>query len=123
MATAPGHPAAIPATRVIGTYVQDEAGNRIGHIEDIVLDKASNNIMFAVVGFGGFLGMLGKFHALPWSSLSYDDARHSYVVSYSKEQLRGAPAASVDELTRGGGAPIRELAYDYYHEPRYWEHN
>ncbi len=57
MATASGHTSAIRAKKVIGTNVKDSSGNKIGSIEDIVLDKESNTIMFAVVGFGGFLGM------------------------------------------------------------------
>ena len=54
MTTASGHTSAIRAKKVIGTSVKDTAGNKIGVIEDVVLDKESNNIMFAVVGFGGF---------------------------------------------------------------------
>jgi hypothetical protein len=51
--------------------LQRHAGDKIGKVEDVVLDKQSNNIMFAVVGFGGFLGMNEKFHPLPWSTLDY----------------------------------------------------
>ena len=57
-------------------------------MEDVVLDKLSNNILFAVVGFGGFLGMAEKYHPIPWSSLDYDEGRQSYVVAFTKEQLQ-----------------------------------
>jgi sporulation protein YlmC with PRC-barrel domain len=123
MGTASGHTTAIRAKKVIGTTVKDTTGKKIGEIEDVVLDKLSNNIMFAVVGFGGFLGMAEKYHPIPWSALDYDEKENAYVVSYSKEQLKAAPAASIDELTRDDGLSMRDRTYDYYKAPRYWEGN
>ena len=123
MATASGHTSAIRAKKVLGTNVKDTAGKKIGEIEDVVLDKQSNNIMFAVVGFGGFLGMAEKYHPIPWSSLDYNENENAYVVSYSKEQLQAAPAGSIDELTREDGLSVRNKTYDYYKAPRYWDGN
>ncbi len=123
MTTASGHTSAIRAKKVIGTNVKDTTGNKIGQIEDVVLDKESNSILFAVVGFGGFLGMAEKYHPIPWASLDYQDGENAYVVSYTKEQLKGAPAGSIDELTRGDSLEIRAKTYDYYKAPRYWEGN
>jgi sporulation protein YlmC with PRC-barrel domain len=121
MTTASGHTSAIRAKTVIGTNVQDPSGNKIGEVEDVILDKTSNSILFAVVGFGGFLGMAEKYHPIPWASLDYDEGEGAYVVSYTKEQLRAAPAASIDELTGAAGIQYRERTYDYYKVPRYWE--
>ena len=104
MTTASGHTSAIRAKKVIGTTVKNTAGQKIGQVEDIVLDKTSNNIIFAVVGFGGFLGMNEKFHPVPWSALDYDEVENSYVVPFTKEQLQAAPADSIDKLTRADGA-------------------
>jgi sporulation protein YlmC with PRC-barrel domain len=121
MPTASGHTAAIRAKTVIGTNVNDPNGNKIGTIEDIVLDKQSNAIMFAVVGFGGFLGMAEKYHPIPWSSLDYSPEDNGYVVSFTKEQLQAAPAGSIEELTRDDGFSVRDQTYQYYNAPRYWE--
>ena len=121
MTTPSGHTGAIRAKKVIGTNVTDPAGTKIGQVEDVVLDKQSNNILFAVVGFGGFLGMAEKYHPIPWASLEYDETRNAYVVEYTKEQLKAAPAASIDELTRSDGIAFRDRAYDYYKAPRYWD--
>jgi sporulation protein YlmC with PRC-barrel domain len=123
MATASGHTSAIRAKKVIGTTVKDTSGRKIGEIEDVVLDKQSNNIMFAVVGFGGFLGMAEKYHPIPWSALDYQESENAYVVSYSKEQLQAAPAGSIEELTSEDGLGVRNRTYDYYKAPRYWEGN
>lgn len=121
MTTASGHTSAIRAKKVTGTNVKDPAGQKIGEVEDIVLDKQSNSIMFAVVSFGGFLGMGEKYHPIPWSALTYDEKEGSYVVNYTKEQLKAAPADSIEELTRNDGVNYRNRAYDYYKTPRYWE--
>ena len=119
MTTASGHTSAIRAKKVIGTAVKDGSGRKIGVIEDVVLDKESNNIMFAVVGFGGFLGMNEKYHPLPWETLDYDETEGAYLVSYSKAQLEAAPAGSIEELTQNDGQ-FRERTFDYYKAPRYW---
>jgi sporulation protein YlmC with PRC-barrel domain len=121
MATATGHTSAIRAKKVLGTNVKDTSGRKIGEIEDVVLDKQSNSIMFAVIGFGGFLGMAEKYHPIPWASLDYQPSENSYVVNYTKEQLQAAPAGSIEELTRDDGVSFRDRAYDYYKAPRYWE--
>jgi sporulation protein YlmC with PRC-barrel domain len=122
MTTASGHTSAIRAKKVIGTNVKDPTGHKIGEIEDVILDKGSNSVLFAVIGFGGFLGMAEKYHPIPWSSLDYDESEGSYVVSYSKDQLEAAPAGSIDELTENDGLGFRDRTYDYYKAARYWEH-
>src|SRR5215510_13505394 len=115
MTTASGHTSAIRAKKVIGTTVKNASGQKIGQVEDIVLDKTSNNIIFAVVGFGGFLGMNEKYHPVPWSALDYDEVENSYVVPFTKEQLQAAPADSLDKLTRNDGAgSYASRANDYY---------
>lgn len=121
MTTASGHTSAIRTTKVIGTAIKDPSGTTIGEVEDIMLDKTSNSILFAVVSFGGFLGMGEKYHPIPWSSLDYDEAQDAYVVNFTKEQLEAAPVASIDELTEADGMRMRDRTYDYYKAPRYWE--
>ncbi len=116
MTTATGHTSAIRAKKVIGTTVKNTAGEKIGKVEDIVLDKTSNNIIFAVVGFGGFLGVNEKFHPMPWSALDYVESEDSYVVSFTKEQLQAAPADSIDKLTRADGASTYATRVDEYYD-------
>ncbi|SFZ82153.1 Sporulation protein YlmC, PRC-barrel domain family [Devosia enhydra] len=120
MTTLSGHTAAIRASRVIGTDVKDQTGKTIGKIEDVVLDKTDNAIMFAVIGFGGFLGIGEKFHPVPWAVLDFNPEYDAYVVPYTKEQLEAAPHDSISELTREDGRAHRDQAYDYYKVPRYW---
>lgn len=120
MPTPQGHTTAIRGSRVIGTDVYNPSGDKIGEVEDVMLDKMSNNIMFAVVGFGGFLGMGEKFHAIPWSSLDYEKDKGGYIVPYSKEQLEKAPADTINQLSKDDGYAARDAAYEYYQVERYW---
>src|SRR5882757_7623486 len=106
------HSTAIRAKKVIGTDVKDPAGKSIGKVEDILLEKQSNNIMYAVVGFGGFLGMGEKYHPLPWRVLNYDDKQGAYIVNLTNEQLAAAPADWLDALTQGDGVVYRDRVYD-----------
>jgi sporulation protein YlmC with PRC-barrel domain len=111
MTTATGHTSAIRAKKVIGTNVKDRSGRKIGEVEDIVLDKQSNSIMFAVVSFGGFLGVGEKYHPLPWAALDYDEKDNGYVVDVTEAQLRAAPTGSIEELTRNDGNALRDRTY------------
>ncbi|MEZ5499104.1 MAG: PRC-barrel domain-containing protein [Steroidobacteraceae bacterium] len=120
MTTVKGHTSAIRAKTVLGTDVKNGTGKKLGTIEDIILDKQTNNIMFAVVGFGGFLSMGEKYHPLPWSGLDYDPDESAYVINYTEEQLKAAPAGSIDELTGHDGLGYRDRVYQYYKAPRYW---
>jgi len=120
MTTASGHTEAIRAKKVLNTPVKDVDGTKIGTVEDIVLDKLSNNIMFAVVGFGGFLGMHEKYHPIPWDLLDYDDDFGAYVIGLTKDELKAAPADSINELTKDAGYTYRNRAYDYYKSKPYW---
>lgn len=120
MTTATGHTEAIRATRVIGTEVYNTAGEHIGEIKDVMLEKTSNGIMFAVIGFGGFLGIGEKYHAIPWASLDYDKEVGGYVVPFTADQLKAAPSYSVNELTEDDGQQARDASYDYYKVPPYW---
>lgn len=121
MTTSSGHTSAIRVSKVLGTKVQNPAGQKIGKVEDVILDKESNNIMFAVLSFGGFVGVGEKYYPVPWAVLDYDEGQNAYVVDYTKEQLEGAPVGSVEELTRDDGRSIRDRTYAYYKAERYWE--
>ena len=120
MTTATGHTTAIRAGKAIGTNVYDRTGKKIGEVKDIVLDKTSPNILFAVVSFGGMLGIGEKYHPVPWSELDYEPDVGGYVVSFTTEQLKTAPTESIEALTRGDGLAYRDRAYQHYGTKPYW---
>jgi sporulation protein YlmC with PRC-barrel domain len=118
MTTNTGHTSAIRASKVIGTTVKDSAGQRLGEVKDVVLDKQSNSILFGVMSFGGVLGMGEKYHPVPWAALDYDESENAYVINLTKDQLKAAPADSLEELTRNDGRAYADRAFDYYKVPR-----
>ena len=121
MPTPSGHTTAILASKVSGTPVYNTQGERIGTVEDVVLDKMSNNIMFAVLGSGGVLGMGEKFRPIPWSVLDYDAEKGGYVVSVTRDILENAPSYKMADLTSDDGeTAIRAEAFSYYKTERYW---
>ena len=73
-----------------------------------MLDKTSNVIMFGVSGFGGFLGIGEKYHAIPWSALDYGKGRSGYVVSFFKDQLKATQSYSINELMDDDGRLARD---------------
>jgi hypothetical protein len=97
----------ILASKVNGTPVFNSTGDRIGHIEDVAIGKVDGRVGYAILSFGGFLGIGEKFHPLPWSFLTYDTDRNAYVVALTKEELKNAPAFSRDELADTGDTDER----------------
>ena len=81
----------IGSDKVEGTEVHDRAGNKLGTIERVMIDKQSGKVAYAVMSFGGFLGLGERFHPLPWAVLDYDTDQHAYVVDLDRKTLEGAP--------------------------------
>lgn len=86
----------IAAERVNGTNVYNTAGDELGSVNDIMIDKVSGRAIYAVMAFGGFLGMGEKYHPLPWATLEYDTQKGGYVVDLDKERLEAAPSYDRD---------------------------
>lgn len=87
----------INAEKVHGTDVFNMQGEKLGSIEDLVLDKIDGRVQYAVLSFGGFMGLGDKHYPLPWAALKYDTRKGGYVVNLDKKQLENAPAYEADE--------------------------
>lgn len=81
----------ISSDKVEGTNVYNAAGEKLGSIDDLMLDKRTGQVRYAVLEFGGFLGMGTDRYPLPWSMLKYDAAMEGYVVPLDKAKLEQAP--------------------------------
>jgi len=86
----------VTSDRVAGTDVFNPAGDSLGSIDYLVIDKRSGNVRYAVLEFGGILGMGAERYPLPWAMLRYDVDKGGYVVPLEKEQLGGAPRYADD---------------------------
>ncbi|GIK99519.1 MAG: photosystem reaction center subunit H [Alphaproteobacteria bacterium] len=82
----------ISSEKVEGTEVYTRRGDHLGEVKNVMIDKRSGKVAYAVVSFGGFLGMGEERRALPWQLLTYDEERDGYVVDAADEVLRNAPA-------------------------------
>ena len=111
-----GHPLVL-SSRVTGTPVYDAAGTRLGHVDDLSIEKASGRAIYAIVSFGGFLGIGEKFHPVPWALLTYDVDRGGFTVPLTREALKGAPNYDAAEIRALGGPEYRtygDTIYGYY---------
>jgi len=108
----------IGSDKVHGTKVYDLNGNHIGQIERLMLEKRGGRVSYAVLSFGGFLGIGDEHYPLPWAKLDYDKELGGYRVEISREQIEGAPTAGREdhEFTPQRGRDI----YQFYGIPPYW---
>jgi hypothetical protein len=109
----------IGSDKVDGTAVYGSDQERIGSIQRIMIDKISGKVAYAVMSFGGFLGMGEDYYPVPWSTLKYDTSLGGYRVNFTNDQLTRAPkySKSTDwNWTRENDQRV----YDYYKARPYW---
>jgi len=109
----------IAAEKVNGTNVYNPSGDKLGNVEDVMIDKISGKAVYAIMSFGGFLGMGEKHHPLPWQTLNYDTKLEGYVVNLDKKVLEKAPSYDRNKdfsWTPDYGRKVDE----YYKVPTYW---
>jgi hypothetical protein len=110
----------ISASKVTGTDVYNTEGEHLGVVHDIMLDKRSGKIAYALMSFGGFLGIGERYHPLPWATLKYDTRQAGYVVGITIDQLKSAPTYAADELPAWGDRVYEARIHDYYKTAPYW---
>lgn len=81
----------IASDKVEGTAVFNRAGEKLGSIHNFMVDKQSGQVEYAVLSFGGVLGMGTDYYPLPWESLTYDTEQGGYLVDIDKETLKSGP--------------------------------
>lgn len=110
----------IGSDKVEGTEVHDRQGNKLGTIERVMIDKHSGKVAYAVMSFGGFLGIGERYHPLPWAVLDYDTRQNAYVVDIDRTRLEGAPTVgAADRYDLSDETYGREL-HDYYGVRPFW---
>jgi hypothetical protein len=107
----------IGSDKVEGTDVYSAGGEKIGSIERVMIDKRSGKVSYAVLAFGGFLGMGHDHYPVPWPQLTYDTELEGYRTGISKEQLDGAPKYANESDWDWSDASRGRRVYDYYKTP------
>lgn len=107
----------IGSDKVEGTAVYGADGEKIGTIERVMIDKVSGRVSYAVLGFGGFLGIGNDHYPLPWQSLKYDTRLGGYVTGITEQQLKGAPKYGNDNEWDWADKSRARTVNDYYGVP------
>jgi sporulation protein YlmC with PRC-barrel domain len=111
----------IAASQVSGTAVYSSQGERLGSIDDVMIDKISGHVVYAVLSFGGFLGIGDRHYPLPWPQLRFDVVYGGYVVNLDKEKLQGAPSFASGERVAWEDPTWGRTVYGYYKTQPYWD--
>lgn len=104
-----------------GAHVKNPQGETLGDIKDIVIDRASGRVAYAVVSFGGFLGMGEKLFAVPWSAFAQPDtSKDTFVLAMDKERLKNAPGFDHNNWPQMASREWVTTLYTYYNAAPYW---
>jgi hypothetical protein len=109
----------IASDKVEGTSVCRSSGDKIGSIERLMIEKTSGKVVYAVMSFGGFLGIGEDYYTLPWSVLKYNTELDAYEVNLTEEQLSSAPRQS-DMNTTSYDSKWENDVHDHYKATPYW---
>src|SRR3954465_7406419 len=110
----------IESDRVEGTSVYDPQGKSIGSIKRLMIEKLSGKVAYAVMSFGGFLGMGEDEHTVPWSKLTYDTSLGGYRTNITKDQLKGAPTFYRDRDYDWNDRKREGELHEHYGAQSYW---
>lgn len=113
--------ASLSATEIIGCRVENPAGEHIGKIKDFAIDVDQGRIAYAVLSFGGFLGMGDKLFALPWSALKLGAHTQRLILDVDKDTLEAAPGFDKDHWPDMADPAWGSEIHRYYGQQPYWE--
>jgi hypothetical protein len=110
----------IASDRIEGTAVRRPNGERIGHIERLMIDKISGKVSYAILSFGGFLGLGSNLLPLPWARLTFNRELDAYQLDISEEELRSAPSFTEKREFDWGDRSQEEALHRHYGVAPYW---
>jgi hypothetical protein len=110
----------IGSDKVEGTAVYGPDDRKIGTVQRVMIDKTSGKVAYAVVSFGGFLGMGEDYYPMPWPKLDYDTSLGGYRVDITEDQLKGAPKFNRSTDWDWSDRSRDKAVYDYYRTPLWY---
>ena len=113
--------APLKASSMIGTSVVNPAGDNLGDLKEIVIDPRSGKVAYAVVSFGGFLGMGEKLFAVPFSALQFNPEENEYLLDVPKDRLKMAPGFDPEHWPAMSDEKWNREVYKFYDRSPYWE--
>jgi sporulation protein YlmC with PRC-barrel domain len=100
--------------------VRNSEGEDLGKIEELMIDIPTGRVAYAVLSFGGFLGMGNKLFAIPWDALTLDEIEHQFILNVDKKTLEAAPGFDKDEWPDMADPKFGSQIYGYYGYKEYW---
>ena len=111
----------LTASTLAGDQVQNSAGEDLGKVDEIMIDIPSGKVAYAVLSFGGFLGMGNKLFAVPWSALRLDEDKKHFVLDVDKKKLENAPGFDKDKWPDMADTTWGTRIFSYYGVAPYWQ--
>jgi hypothetical protein len=110
----------IASDKVEGTAVYNRQDEHLGAVHNFMVDKSTGRVAYAVMSFGGFLGMGKSYHPLPWRVLNYDTQRGGFVVDLDRSRLEKAPTYTADNMPNWSDRTYGNRVDEYYGMSPYW---
>jgi sporulation protein YlmC with PRC-barrel domain len=114
------HTAVLSASTLIGDSIVNREGDDLGDLEELMIDLTSGRIAYAVLSFGGFLGLGEKLFAIPWDALAVDQEEERLILDVDEEMLEDAPGFDKNDWPATPGRDLVRQAYDHYGYEPYW---
>ncbi len=111
----------LAASTLAGDSVRNAAGEDLGKVDEIMIDIPSGRVAYAVLTFGGILGMGNKLFALPWSALRVDEDEKCFILDVDKKKLEHAPGFDKDNWPKMADETWGMELSRYYGVTPYWE--
>jgi sporulation protein YlmC with PRC-barrel domain len=113
-------PQVLSASTIIGDDVHNPQGEKLGNIKELMLDLDTGHVAYAVLSFGGFLGMGDKLFAVPFQALKLNPERENFTLDVPKERLEQAPGFDQDNWPSTGDRVWGQEIHAYYGYEPYW---
>jgi sporulation protein YlmC with PRC-barrel domain len=110
----------VASDRVEGTAVRRSDGKKVGTIQRLMIDKVSGNVAYAILSFGGILGMGQKHLPVPWSRMQFSPTLEAYEINLTDEELAKAPSYAADKEFDWGDRTREAEIHAYYGARTYW---
>jgi sporulation protein YlmC with PRC-barrel domain len=117
----PSEPRVLAADTLTGDKVVNLQNEDLGKIEHLMIDLGTGRIAYAVLSFGGFLGMGDKLFAIPWSALTVDTLEKRFILQVDKELLKLAPGFDKEQWPNMADRAWGTQVFKYYGAKPYWD--
>ena len=115
------HPNVLSSTAILGDKILNRAGENLGKIEELMLDLEKGRVAYAILSFGGVMGMGEKMYVVPFEALKLDGSREHFTLDVDKDKLRNAPGFDKNNLPHASDRTWGAEVFKFYGYKPYWQ--